>query len=122
MRFFYILLISAVVGVVGTGAGGLIVSLKGNPSRKLLSLFLGYSGGVMVSLLAFDLMPEALELGGTILPLVFLVLGAVTIMAADLAFPHSHHLSSDQEVFASLEPRLSSRWASRCTIFRKDWQ
>lgn len=97
MPFIYTILISVVVGVVGTGAGGLIVSLKGNPGRKLLSLFLGYSGGVMVSLLAFDLMPEALELGGTVLPLVFMITGAVTIMAMDLVLPHSHHLSSDRE-------------------------
>lgn len=97
MSFPGIILLSAVVGVVGTGAGGLIVSIKGNPSRKLLSLFLGYSGGVMVSLVAFDLMPEAIELGGTLLPLVFMVVGAVTIMVFDMLLPHGHHFSCDQE-------------------------
>lgn len=97
MSFLNIILLSAVVGVVGTGAGGLIVSLRGNPSRKLLSLFLGYSGGVMVSLVAFDLMPEAIELGGTVLPLAFMVVGAVTIMIFDMLLPHSHHFSCDEE-------------------------
>ncbi|MGI6666924.1 MAG: ZIP family metal transporter [Bacillota bacterium] len=97
MSFLSIILISAVVGVVGTGAGGLIVSLRGNPSKKLLSLFLGYSGGVMVSLVAFDLMPEALELGGTFLPLAFMVIGAITIMIVDMLLPHSHHFSCDEE-------------------------
>ncbi len=97
MSFLNTILLSAVVGVVGTGTGGLIVSIKGNPSKKLLSLFLGYSGGVMVSLLAFDLMPEAIELGGTFLPLVFMVAGAVTIMVFDMLLPHSHHFSCDEE-------------------------
>jgi ZIP family zinc transporter len=97
MSFLNTILLSAVVGVVGTGTGGLIVSLKGNPSKKLLSLFLGYSGGVMVSLLAFDLMPEAIELGGTLLPLAFMVAGAITIMVFDMLLPHSHHFSCDEE-------------------------
>jgi ZIP family zinc transporter len=97
MSFLSIILVSAVVGVVGTGAGGLIVCLRGNPSKKLLSLFLGYSGGVMVSLVAFDLMPEAIELGGTLLPLVFMVIGAVTIMIFDMILPHVHHFSCDEE-------------------------
>lgn len=97
MSFLSIVLLSAVVGVVGTGAGGLIVSFKGNPSSKLLSLFLGYSGGVMVSLVAFDLMPEAIELGGTLLPLAFMVVGAVTIMIFDMLLPHSHHFACDEE-------------------------
>jgi ZIP family zinc transporter len=97
MSFLSIILVSAVVGVVGTGAGGLIVCLRGNPSKKLLSLFLGYSGGVMVSLVAFDLMPEAIELGGTLLPLAFMVIGAVTIMIFDMILPHVHHFSCDEE-------------------------
>lgn len=51
----------------------------------------------MVSLVAFDLMPEAIELGGTALPLLWLVIGAAATAGVDLVFPHVHHMSADCE-------------------------
>ena len=89
--------IAAVVGVVGTGAGGLIVSIWGGPSKKVLALFLGVSGGVMVSLVAFDLMPQAFTTAGTTVSLISLLAGALATMSLDLFLPHTHHLASDRE-------------------------
>jgi ZIP family zinc transporter len=90
-------LIAVVVGVVGTGAGGVLVSLWGNPGKKILAVFLGFSGGVMISVVAFDLMPQAFTLAGTYVGLAALLAGALSTMAIDLLLPHVHHFAVDKE-------------------------
>lgn len=97
MSVIQIVAVSFVVGVIGTGAGGIIVSLHGNPSKKTLALFLGVSAGVMISLVAFDLMPQAFTLAGTWVSLLSLLAGALAIMSIDLMLPHVHHMPTDRE-------------------------
>lgn len=92
-----VILISAIVGIVGTGAGGLIVAMRGNPTKKTLSMFLGISAGVMISMVAFDLMPEAFRLAGTWTSLLAFTVGALSLTALDLVTPHMHHLATDKE-------------------------
>lgn len=90
------LVILSVVGVVGTGAGGAIVACIGTPSRRTLSFLLGLAGGVMVSVVAFDLMPEAFETGGTVVSLAGFIVGCISVMSIDLVLPHMHHASVDK--------------------------
>lgn len=97
MDFIRIAAISAVVGIVGTGAGGVIVALRGTPTRRTLSLFLGVSAGVMISMVAFDLMPEAFRLAGTWISLLAFLAGALALTALDLVMPHMHHMTTDKE-------------------------
>lgn len=92
-----IISIAAVVGVLGTATGGAIVLLAHSPSRRMLSVFLGFSGGVMVSLVAFDLMPEAFDLAGTPVGLAGLVIGSIVTAGIDLVYPHIHLMSQDRE-------------------------
>jgi zinc transporter, ZIP family len=89
--------ISFVVGVIGTAAGGLSVTLFGKPSSKALSVYLGFSAGIMIAIVAFDLMPEAFSISSTWVGLVWLVLGVLSIAALDLILPHIHHMSADKE-------------------------
>lgn len=89
------ILLLIVVGVVGTGAGGLIVACMGSPSKRTLSFLLGLAGGIMVSVVAFDLMPEAFETGSTYLSLAGLLAGCGAAMCIDVFLPHVHHVSSD---------------------------
>ena len=89
--------ISAAVGIVGTGAGGIIVALRGTPTKRTLSLFLGVSAGVMISLVAFDLMPEAFHLAGTWVSLLAFLAGALALTGLDLVIPHMHHMATDKE-------------------------
>jgi ZIP family zinc transporter len=91
------MLIAFVVGVIGTGAGGLLVTLLGKPTNRTLSALLGFSAGVMVSIVTFDLMPEALSISGTAVGLVWLVIGALSVACVDLVYPHIHHMSADRE-------------------------
>ncbi len=52
---------TALAGVAGTGLGGLIGALLQKDSNRTVSLLLSFAGGVMVSVVCFDLVTEAIE-------------------------------------------------------------
>ena len=52
---------TALAGVGGTGLGGLIGALLQKNSKRVVSLLLSFAGGVMVSVVCFDLVTEAIE-------------------------------------------------------------
>lgn len=59
-----IVIATFISGVLGTGAGGLIGSLAKKDSSRTVSLFLSFAGGVMLSIVCFDLVAEALDPSG----------------------------------------------------------
>ena len=69
------ILATALAGVVGTGVGGLIGALLQRDSNRMVSLLLSFAGGVMLSVVCFDLVVEAIEtnLG------IFAVIGAIAL-------------------------------------------
>ncbi|MBQ3076093.1 MAG: ZIP family metal transporter, partial [Clostridia bacterium] len=60
---------------VGTGLGGLLGALLQKDSNRVVSLLLSFAGGVMLSVVSFDLITEAIETNVGI----FVVLGAVLL-------------------------------------------
>ena len=56
-----LLIATAIAGIGGTGLGGLIGALLQKDSNRTVSLLLSFAGGVMVSVVCFDLVVEALE-------------------------------------------------------------
>ena len=52
---------TALAGVVGTGLGGLIGAMLQKDSNRTVSLLLSFAGGVMLSVVCFDLVTEAVE-------------------------------------------------------------
>jgi len=52
---------TALAGVAGTGLGGLIGALLQKDSNRTVSLLLSFAGGVMVSVVCFDLVTESIE-------------------------------------------------------------
>ncbi|MGI6344021.1 MAG: ZIP family metal transporter [Bacillota bacterium] len=82
-------LISTIAGLA-TGLGGGLVVIFGRPSTRFLSTMLGLAGGIMLAISAFDLIPEAYEMGGTWLTVVGIALGAAIIYGLDLVLPHIH--------------------------------
>ena len=73
-----LLLTTAIAGVVGTGLGGLIGALLQKDSNRTVSLLLSFAGGVMLSVVCFDLVTEAIETGVGIMT----VIGAVAVGVA----------------------------------------
>ena len=60
MTALWIALVTFIAGCVGTGIGGLIGALIKKDSSKIVSLLLSFAGGVMLAVVCFDLMQEAL--------------------------------------------------------------
>ncbi len=56
-----IILTTFLAGVVGTGVGGLVGALLQKDSNRMVSLLLSFAGGVMLSVVCFDLVVEAIE-------------------------------------------------------------
>ena len=56
----WIVLVTFVAGVIGTGIGGLIGALCKKDSKKMVSLFLSFAAGIMLAVVCFDLLVEAI--------------------------------------------------------------
>ena len=63
-----LLLATTLAGVVGTGLGGLIGALLQKDSSRMVSLLLSFAGGVMLSVVCFDLVVESIDTGAGLLP------------------------------------------------------
>lgn len=64
----WIVVITAVAGIGGTGLGGLIGAWLKSDSSKVVSLLLSFAGGVMLAVVCFDLIPAALAPDGATEP------------------------------------------------------
>ena len=57
---------TALAGVVGTGLGGLVGAMLQKDSNRTVSLLLSFAGGVMLSVVCFDLVTESIETGASL--------------------------------------------------------
>jgi len=73
-----LILTTAIAGVAGTGLGGLIGALLQKDSNRTVSLLLSFAGGVMLSVVCFDLVTEAIETNVGI----WIVVGAIAFGVA----------------------------------------
>ena len=58
-----LILATTIAGVVGTGLGGLVGALLQKDSNRTVSLLLSFAGGVMLSVVCFDLVTEVIATG-----------------------------------------------------------
>ena len=90
-----LLLTTALAGVGGTGLGGLIGALLQKDSKRMVSLLLSFAGGVMLSVVCFDLVTEAIETNVGI----WIVVGAIAIgVAATYLLNHLIDRKTNPEV------------------------
>lgn len=75
----WVILITAIAGVGGTGVGGYVGAVLRKDSTKIVSLLLAFAGGVMMAVVCFDLIPEAFKPEGadTTMPVWFVVGGVL---------------------------------------------
>lgn len=59
--FWWVVLVTFVAGVGGTGLGGVVSAFIKRDSTKTVSLLLSFAGGVMLAVVCFDLVLEALK-------------------------------------------------------------
>ena len=90
-----LILTTALAGVGGTGLGGLIGALLQKDSKRTVSLLLSFAGGVMLSVVCFDLVTEAIETNTG----VGIVVGAIAFgVAATFLLNHLIDLKTNPEV------------------------
>ncbi len=98
MNLLFTTTIGLLSGIVGTGLGGLI-SITIHQSKNILGWLLGFSGGLMFAVVAFDLLTAAFDIGGLLWGLGGMLLGFVLILALDsflrkLTFLQNKHLAT----------------------------
>ena len=74
-----LILVTALAGVAGTGLGGLVGALLQKDSKKMVSLLLSFAGGVMLSVVCFDLVVEAVDTNTGVLVVAFAIALGVAI-------------------------------------------
>jgi len=72
---------SLFAGVIGMGLGGAITAVFGSRTERMISIFLSLAGGVMVSIVLIELIPEAIEYSNIMVTVIGLGLGALMVMA-----------------------------------------
>ena len=83
-------LVGILAGILGTGAGGLLVLLIDFSAGACLSFLLAASGGIMISVSLMELVPEAVEVGSQGWAALGLLLGVVILFVLDMWLPHTH--------------------------------
>ena len=74
-----LILTTALAGVGGTGLGGLVGALMQKDSKRTVSLLLSFAAGVMLSVVCFDLVTEAIETGTGIWTVVAMIAIGVAV-------------------------------------------
>ncbi|WP_368489535.1 ZIP family metal transporter [Clostridium sp. BJN0013] len=80
---FYILIVGSIVSLLGTMIGASLGVAVKKPSNKLLGFIIGFAGGIMLSVVVFDLIPEAIGKWSFLPTIVFVILGVIIIAIVD---------------------------------------
>lgn len=76
-------ILGLIFGTLGTTLGGIIgVSIK-TKSNKFLSFILEFAAGLMVAIVCFELIPEAMELSNIFTVIVGIILGVIVMIFCD---------------------------------------
>ncbi|MFA6934213.1 MAG: ZIP family metal transporter [Sphaerochaetaceae bacterium] len=96
----WIVIITTVAGVGGTGLGGLVGAILRRDSSKVVSLLLSFAGGVMLSVVAFDLMPEAVMPEGSTEPVALWIVIAGVILGYSIIYVLNYFIdkSTNKEI------------------------
>lgn len=77
-------LIGLFFGTFGTTLGGIIGICLKKTSNKFLSFILAFASGLMLSIICFDLIPEAMEISNIINVLLGIILGMIAMIMCDI--------------------------------------
>ncbi|WP_202707406.1 ZIP family metal transporter [Sporosalibacterium faouarense] len=82
-----ITILGSLVGIVGTGLGGIIALSLVRPNNKFLSILLGFTSGLMIAVVTLDLLPESQKIGGIRIEIIGIILGIITVIFIDNMLP-----------------------------------
>ena len=96
-----LILTTAIAVVVGTGLGGLIGAMLQKDSNRMVSLLLSFAGGVMLSVVCFDLVTEAIDTGAGLFPVIlsialgFVITYLLNYLIDRMADPEVPHIDAN---------------------------
>lgn len=102
MDLLTITLLGLAAGVLGTGIGGILGVLATGVTNKKISFMLGFAAGVMISIVAVELIPEAMEMSSLDIVVAGFLVGCFVIAALDFFLPHVH-IAGEDEVHIKLK-------------------
>jgi len=76
----HIIIISILAGICGMGLGGVISAILGARADKMINIFLSFTGGVMTSIVIFELIPDAYEHSNSVIIIIGLALGVLMVL------------------------------------------
>ena len=97
----WITLIGFASGVLGTGLGGLLCSFFQIKGNKKLSFVLEFTGGLMVAVVCFDLLPEAFREGGILLAVLGIFFGVAIVVLLQNWIYGKNKFKSDNSLLKS---------------------
>ena len=71
-------------GTFGTTLGGIIGCFFKNVSNKFLSFILSFASGLMLAIVCFDLIPEALEISSVLNVILGIIAGIIIMIICDI--------------------------------------
>ena len=94
-------LIGLFFGTFGTTIGGIIGVCFKRTSNKFLSFVLSFASGLMLAVICFDLIPEAMEMANMLNVLVGIILGVITMIICDILVQNKFNSNSARKNTAS---------------------
>ena len=85
-------LIGLFFGTFGTTIGGIIGVVTKKHSKKFLSFVLAFASGLMMAIICFDLIPEALEISNLISAIFGILLGIIMMIFCDKLVEKKFHI------------------------------
>ncbi len=78
-KILWVVLITSIAGIGGTGMGGILGVILKKDSTKVVSLLLAFAGGIMLAVVNFDLIPSAFHPEGAIeeMPFFLVIFGVL---------------------------------------------
>ena len=84
-------------GTFGTTLGGIIGVLIKKQSNKFLGFILSFASGLMMSIICFDLIPEALEISDISKVIMGIILGILIMIFCDLLVQKRFNIKNNSE-------------------------
>ena len=84
--FIFITLVTLAAGMGGTGLGGLVGALFKSESNRTVSLLLAFAGGIMLSIVCFDLLAESVEAAALISEHAVLIVMAAVVLGVGVVY------------------------------------
>ena len=113
-EIFKTTLIGLFFGTFGTTIGGIIGICINKTSNKFLSFILSFASGLMLSIICFDLLPEALEISSIINITFGIIIGIITMIYCDIVV--QKHFAEERKKFEHKKININRTNINRTNI------